>query len=158
MDQQTTPKLRQEIAEAIFNEAEQLRPSGTVRKRKKSSDLQVVGNILWISARSEIRGRSFDPSTDRLGGDPFTTEVCRHWIGLATNPPTSADVADLDQWATLSTHYVRQNRDTGYWGTHRGSWVENITVDGEVVLRVVSDSHYQDLPPKQATTEERRRL
>jgi hypothetical protein len=82
-----------------------------------------------------------------LSGDPYSGVVRYDWIGpKSTAPQKVSTQEELDAWASISLKYARENTDVGIWGVHSGSWVEDLTEDGTVVIRDVKGS-YQDEDP-----------
>jgi hypothetical protein len=95
-----------------------------------------------------------DQTTDRLSGDPYYAEIAYDWVGLAEAAPKSvSDPKDLDEWAIIKTHYVLENNDVGYWGSHNGEWVESVTEEGLVSVRSAS-GRYEDVDPVSTTSVE----
>lgn len=128
--------------------------SGSYREENSPDGIIIVKQVgiwLWVSVGLDMDGTTMDQTTDRLRGDPYEAEVRYDWIGLATTAPEKVSHTDqLDEWAKLSTSYVRENNDSGYWGSHNGKWVEKLLEDGTVTLRVAS-GRYQDAPPESTT-------
>ena len=126
-------------------------PEGTIT-------IKQVGGWLWLSVELYMEGTTMDQTTDRLGGDPYEAEVRYDWIGPAdTAPEKVSHPNELDEWAKLKTSYVRENNDSGYWGSHNGKWVDAFLEDGTVTLCVAS-GRYQDVPPESTTTIEEVKL
>jgi len=113
---------------------------------------------LWVKARIEYEGASWTPSTDRASGDPEDAHTWRDWIGLAESAPDKVSIPEeLDNWALLSTTYSRTYRDIQIpdpWGFHSGRWVEALSEDGIVTVRVVTEERFQDVSPETKTTTE----
>ncbi len=117
---------------------------------------QVLGPWLWIKSEADYEGTTTDPTTDRLGGDPYSARVVHHWIGKAKSAPSAvAHLEELNRWALLHTKYDRQYTDVGVWGTHTGCWVDSITPEGIVTLRIQSSRTFQDVSPMAETTSEK---
>jgi hypothetical protein len=122
-------------------------PEGSISQEK-------IGNWLWVKARLEISGTTMDQSTDRLRGDPYYAIVKHDWVGLANSAPkTAAKPGDLDEWAIVDVRYVLENNDSGYWGSHNGKWVESVSQEGEVTIRVAS-GRYEDVSPESVASTE----
>jgi len=111
------------------------------------------GAWLWVNSKADYSGATWDPSTDRLSGDPYSAHVYHDWVGdLKEAPKTIASVDELNSWALLHTRYKRQYTDVGSWGVHSGRWVDDITSEGIVKLRVESKMTFQDVSPVSETT------
>ncbi|MFW9920363.1 MAG: HEAT repeat domain-containing protein [Candidatus Thorarchaeota archaeon] len=107
---------------------------------------------LWIASKGEYEGKKWDWSTDRLSGDPYSAEVFRDWIGkMKSAPKQVSNIGDLDEWALLSTRYVREYTDVGSWGVHEDRFVEDVTSEGLVIVSVVGNRRFQDVPPSATT-------
>jgi len=116
-------------------------PEGDIR-------LQEIGDWLSIVAVFRWEGTTMDQTTDRLGGDPYIGIVRYDWIGpKKTAPEEVSTKEDLDEWASISLKYARENTDVGIWGVHQGSWVEDLKEDGTVKIRDVKGK-YQDEDPQ----------
>ncbi|MGY5875972.1 MAG: HEAT repeat domain-containing protein, partial [Candidatus Thorarchaeota archaeon] len=116
---------------------------------------QVLGPWLWIKSEADYEGATDDITTDRLSGDPYSAHVFHHWIGKAKSAPSVVShLEELDRWALFHTKYNRQYTDVGVWGTHTGCWVDSITPDGIVTLRIQSSHTFQDVSPQAETTTE----
>ena len=69
-------------------------------------------------------------------------------IGLIETAPTEAKTTEeLDEWAIQSLKYVRENNDAGSWGSHEGSYIEQMTKEGKLVIRE-QKGRYQDENPE----------
>jgi len=118
-------------------------------------DTKKVGHWIWISTRADYEGASWNPSTDRLKGDPYSAHVFNNWIGEAKSAPRKVSHLDeLDSWALLHTEYEREYTDVGSWGVHKGRWIESFSSDGIVTLRIHSNWRFQDVHPETETTSE----
>ena len=116
-------------------------------------ETQVLGPWLWIKSEADYEGSTSDPGTDRSGGDPYSAHVFHHWIGKAKSAPSEVlHLEELERWALIHTKYDRQYTDVGSWGTHTGYWVDSITPDGIVTLRIQSRERFHDVAPKAETT------
>ncbi len=126
---------------------------------------ETIAQWLWIKARIVYEGATTTPSTDRASGDPESAHAWWDWIGLAESAPASASVpADLDNWALFSTNYRRTYRDIqvpGPWGIHSGRWVEALSEEGIVQVRVVTGTfvsrnrsweQFRDVEPEDIAT------
>jgi HEAT repeat protein len=114
-----------------------------------------VRHWIWISTRADYEGATWDPSTDRLKGDPYSAHVFNNWIGEAKSAPKEfAHLEELDKWALIHTEYEREYTDVGSWGVHKGRWIESITPDGIVTLRIHANRRFQDVSPIVETTSE----
>jgi len=112
----------------------------------------VAGPWIWINSEADYEGRTMD-RTSGVSGDPYSAHVFHNWVGEVKSAPKSVKhLADLHNWALLHTEYVRQYTDTGSWGVHSGRWVDGITKEGIVSLRVESKSSFQDVSPRTETT------
>ncbi|UCD91573.1 MAG: hypothetical protein JSV43_04770, partial [Methanobacteriota archaeon] len=120
-----------------------------------------VGKWLWIKSRLVYEGATWDPSTDRLSGDPISVHAYRDWVGLVESAPKKVSTPDeLDSWALFSATYRRTYKDVQVpapWGTHKGRWVEKVTADGEVKV-LEADGRFQDVEPESTATVERIKL
>ncbi len=122
-------------------------PEGSITTEQK-------GQWLWVRARFGYTGSTMDQTTDRLGGDPYYAEIAFDWIGIEESAPKkAAKLEDLDDWAIIKTHYVLENNDVGYWGSHNGEWVESVTEEGIVTIRAAS-GRYEDVDPISTTSVE----
>ena len=109
---------------------------------------------LWVKSRVNYRGTSWTPSTDRLKGDRYEAHDWRDWIGLANSAPNVvSQPEELDEWALLSTVYLREYTDTGDWGRHKGRWVSDLQVDGTVTIYVAEGVFHDESPEKMAKIE-----
>ena len=114
-----------------------------------------VAHWIWISTRADYEGASWNPSTDRLKGDPYSAHVFNNWIGEAKSAPSNVSKLEaLNRWALFHTHYMREYTDVGSWGVHSGRWVHTVNPDGIVTLRINSSRTFQDVPPDVETTSE----
>jgi hypothetical protein len=115
-----------------------------------------VAQWLWVKARIAYEGATWGPATDRVLGDPESVHAWRDWIGLAESAPFAASTPeDLDKWALLSMTYSRTYRDIqvpGPWGIHSGRWVEELSEDGVVKVRVVTSERFRDVSPESMST------
>ncbi len=119
-------------------------PEGEVR-------LQHVG--LWLSVVVEITysGSTMDPTTDRVGGDPYSALARFDWIGPADTAPSEvSDQSELDDWALYKSRYAREYTDTGSWGVHKGSWLDGLDENGTVTYREATGP-FQDVAPESVT-------
>ncbi len=110
------------------------------------------GKWMFIKALVNYTGVTFDPSTDRLSGDPEDVHAWYTWIGLiATAPKKVSNPNELDKWAHLSTYYKLTFRDVQYpgpFGFHEGRMVKDFNPDeGVVELYVVTERRFQDEAP-----------
>ena len=112
-----------------------------------------LGKWLWVSSQADYEGRTWDPSTDRVSGDPYSAHTYHDWIGeVKSAPKTVAHTEELYDWALLHVGYERQYTDVGSWGVHSGRWVDDVTPEGIVKLRVESKRTFQDVAPVSETT------
>jgi HEAT repeat protein len=116
---------------------------------------EVAGPWLRVTSRADYEGATWDHSTDRLSGDPYSAHVFNDWVGEAKSAPSVvSDLEDLNKWALLHTMYERQYTDVGSWGVHVGRWIDSISPDGIVTLKVQSSRRFQDVSPVAETTSE----
>ena len=108
---------------------------------------QEIGKWLVIVLIYRWEGTTMDQTTDRLSGDPYYCVVRYDWIGLLETAPSKVKaVAELDEWAIHSLKYVRENTDVGAFGSHQGSYIEELKKDGALTLRD-QIGRYQDVDP-----------
>ena len=108
---------------------------------------QEIGKWLVIVLIYRWEGTTMDQTTDRLSGDPYYCVVRYDWIGLLETAPSKVKtVAELDEWAIHSLKYVRENVDVGAFGSHQGSYIEELKKDGALTLRD-QIGRYQDVDP-----------
>ncbi|MFW9965264.1 MAG: hypothetical protein ACFFCX_16950, partial [Candidatus Sifarchaeia archaeon] len=80
--------------------------------------------------------------------DPYIGVARYDWIGPKRTVPKEASTKEeLDEWASISLQYARENTDVGIWGVHQGSWVEDLKEDGLVKIRDVKGA-YKDEDPQ----------
>ncbi|TFH07320.1 MAG: hypothetical protein E4H14_08775 [Candidatus Thorarchaeota archaeon] len=109
---------------------------------------QEIGKWLVVVVIFRWEGTTMDQSTDRLSGDPYYAVVRYDWIGLIETAPSEAKIPEeLDNWAIHSLKYVRENNDAGAWGSHNGSYIDQMTKEGKVVIRD-QEGKYQDEDPE----------
>ena len=85
-----------------------------------SINAKVRGPWLWVSGHADISGASWDPSTDRASGDPYSAHIYRDWVGKKENAPESvAKYEELHEWALFHTRYELEYTDVGSWGKRR---------------------------------------
>lgn len=117
-----------------------------------------IGVWVYVTVDIMYEGTTMDQTTDRLSGDPYKAMVECGWIGLAeTAPKKVSKPEELDEWAKLSTRYVRENTDVGIWGEHDGSWIARLEEDGTVTLKEAS-GRFQDVDPESLATEKTLKL
>ena len=110
--------------------------------------VQEIGKWLVVTIVFRWEGTTMDQTTDRLSGDPYYGVVRYDWIGLMETAPSKVKIPkELDEWAIHSLKYVRENTDAGSWGEHEGSYIEQMTKDGKVVIRD-QKGRYQDVNPE----------
>lgn len=111
----------------------------------------LVGKWLCIKILLNYGGRTWDPSTDRLKGDPEDVHAWYSWIGLEKTAPAKVSKSDeLDNWAHISTCYKITFRDVQYpgpFGFHEGRMVKDFTPDGKGILYVATERRFQDEAP-----------
>jgi len=113
---------------------------------------------LWVKSRVNYRGASWNPSTDRVLGDRYEAHDWRDWIGLADSaPPKVSRPEELDEWALLTTIYLREYTDTGNWGRHKGRWVSDLQADGTATI-LIAEGVFHDVSPEKATKVEHVKL
>ncbi|NHJ46625.1 MAG: hypothetical protein FK733_02445 [Asgard group archaeon] len=124
-------------------------------------DRQVIpaGEWLFVKILVNYSGRTMDPSTDRLKGDPEDVHGWYTWIGLNdTAPKKVSKPEELDNWAHISTYYRLTFRDVQYpgpFGFHEGRMVKDFNPDkGTVDLYIVTERRFQDEAPISKTKEE----
>jgi len=106
------------------------------------------GIWLWVSSKTYYEGNTWDYTTDRLSGDPYSAEVFHNWIGKITSAPTDvSSLEDLTQWSLFHTRYVREFTDVGVWGVHEDRYVEDVALDGIVKVYSVGNRRFQDVSP-----------
>ncbi len=99
-----------------------------------------------------------DPSTDRLGGDPYSAYIHYDWIGsLKTAPLKVCEPKELDHWSVLNTRYVCEYTDVGVCGIHKGSYITNLEEDGSVTIRD-GEGKFEDVDPETLTSERKLKL
>ncbi|MHA1883224.1 MAG: HEAT repeat domain-containing protein [Candidatus Thorarchaeota archaeon] len=113
---------------------------------------KVAGPWIWIHSEADYEGATWDYTTDRLSGDPYSAHVFHDWVGeVKSAPKVVSKIEQLHEWALLHTDYKRQYTDVGSWGRHSGRWVDNITKEGIVSLRVESKRTFHDVSPTAET-------
>ncbi|TFH04535.1 MAG: hypothetical protein E4H14_14500 [Candidatus Thorarchaeota archaeon] len=115
---------------------------------ENAPSFQEIGKWLVVVVIFKWEGTTMDQSTDRLSGDPYYSVIRYDWIGLLETAPAKVKTPEeLDEWAIHSLKYVRENTDAGAWGVHVGSYIEQMTKDGKLVIRDQKGS-YQDENPE----------
>ncbi len=118
-----------------------------------SIDAKERSQWIWVTSRADYEGRTWDPSTDRVSGDPYSAHTYHDWIGdRKTAPKTVSKLVDLYEWALFHVGYNQEYTDVGSWGVHSGRWVNDVSPDGIVKLRVQSSRTFQDVSPVAQTT------
>ncbi len=113
---------------------------------------------LWIKSRVNYRGATWSPSTDRVSGDRYEAHEWRDWIGLANSAPTKVSrPEELEEWALLTTTYLREYTDWGEWGRHKGRWVKDLQADGTVTI-LIAEGVFHDVSPENTTKVEHLKL
>ncbi|MGY5858329.1 MAG: hypothetical protein RTU63_03095 [Candidatus Thorarchaeota archaeon] len=121
------------------------RPDG---KSENAPSFQEIGKWLVVVVIFRWEGTTMDQTTDRLSGDPYYCVVRYDWIGLLETAPSEAKtIEEMDDWAVESLKYVRENTDAGTWGVHQGSYIEQMTKEGKLVIRDQKGA-YQDENPE----------
>ena len=109
---------------------------------------------LWVKSRVNYRGARWNPSTDRLKGDRYEAHNWRDWIGLIDYTPNKTSrPEELDEWALLTTTYLREYTDTGNWGRHSGRWISDLKTDGTVTIFIAEGVFHDVSPEKKAKKE-----
>jgi len=117
--------------------------------------IKEIGTWLWVSAHADYEGHRWDPSTDRLKGDPYSARVELHWIGRIDSAPERVSCFDeLHQWAIFCTRYKQEYTDVGEWGVHSDRYVTDVTSDGIVSIRTASNRTFHDVHPTVETRQE----
>ena len=130
-----------DTAEGAYPAMELEEPTGEITTKR-------VGVWIWVKYRASTEGASWNHSTDRLKGDPYEAMAWRDWIGLVNTAPSKVSSPEaLDAWALYKTEYLREYTDVGIWGRHSGSWVEDMSKDGEVKVHEVSLRTFHDVEP-----------
>jgi hypothetical protein len=112
-----------------------------------SISFQEIGKWLVVVVVFRWEGTTMDQTTDRLSGDSYYCVVRYDWIGLIETAPSKADTPEeLDKWADQSLKYVRENNNVGAWGSHNGSYVEELKEDGTLIVRD-QKGRYEDVDP-----------
>jgi len=120
-------KFTKSLRQALIKEVENV-PSEWLRVKedgppKVKIKTKVVKPWMWVASIANHSGVEWDPSTDRVLGDPFSKSVFHHWVGEAKSAPKVASyLEDLNEWALL---YTRE------WS--RGRVVDKITKKGIVM-------------------------
>ncbi len=113
--------------------------------------IALIDKWLGIKITVNVKGRTMDPSTDRLKGDPEDVHAWYDWIGIAeTAQKGIKNLEDLDNWAHLATRYKITFRDVqhpGPFGFHEGRMVKNFTASGIAEIYVVDERRFQDESP-----------
>ncbi|MFX0101374.1 MAG: HEAT repeat domain-containing protein [Candidatus Hodarchaeota archaeon] len=113
---------------------------------------QVAGPWLWVISRANYDGITLDPTAETDGYD-YSADVVHNWIGEAqTAPKTVSYPGELQDWAILHTIYTREVDGVGWWGSHEGRWVSEVTPEGIVKLHVVSNPFFKHVHPDSETT------
>jgi len=112
-----------------------------------SISFQEIGKWLVVVVVFRWEGTTMDQTTDRLSGDPYYCVVRYDWIGLIETAPSKIEAPkELDKWADQSLKYVRENNDAGAWGSHSGSYIEELKEDGTLIIRD-QKGRYEDVDP-----------
>ncbi|HUT82745.1 MAG TPA: hypothetical protein VMZ29_16235 [Candidatus Bathyarchaeia archaeon] len=131
-----------------------LTPSGPPTCKIESHNMD---KWLGIKALVNYNGRTMDPSTDRVSGDPEDAHAWYDWIGLAATAPKSVKHPDeLNTWAHLATYYRITFRDVQYpgpFGFHSGRLLKDFTKSGIAEVYVVTEERFQDEAPVSKTKE-----
>ncbi len=118
-----------------------------------------IGDWLWIKTTAGISGRTWDPSTDRAKGDPYSASTYNFWVGISKTIPKNIDHKyELDEWALVRYVYEDQDTDIGVWGLHAGGYITEVKQDGTVIFRQVTNEAYQDVSPSTKTERKTTRL
>lgn len=131
-------------------------PDGPVRVRIQPKE---IGDWLWISTTASISGRTWDPSTDRVKGDPYGASTYNYWVGISKTLPEEIEHKyELDEWALVRFVYDDQDTDIGVWGLHAGGYISEVKKDGTVIFHQVTNEAYQDVSPSTQTERKSTRL
>ncbi len=101
-------KFTKSLRQALINEVENV-PSEWLRVKEDGSPkvkikTKVVKPWMWVASTANHSGVEWDPSTDRVLGDPFSKSAFHHWVGEAKSAPKVAShLEDLNDWALLYT-------------------------------------------------------
>jgi len=140
-------KLEDEV-DSEWSELGSFTPDGPGITNRKIS---LIEKWLCIKITVNVKGRTMDPSTDRLKGDPEDVHTWYDWIGLAeTVPKVIKKPDDLDNWAHLATRYKLTFRDVQYpgpFGFHEGRMVKNFDKTGIAEVYEVTERRFQDEAP-----------
>ncbi|MHA2424987.1 MAG: HEAT repeat domain-containing protein [Candidatus Thorarchaeota archaeon] len=153
-------KFNQSVIEALIDEVESVQGNYGASFEEDgpptaSIDAKVRGTWLWVSGRSNYEGATWDPSTDRASGDPYSAHVVRDWVGKKDTAPASvSSYEELHEWALFHTRYEREYTDVGVWGVHKDRYVTDVTKEGIVKLNVVSNRRFQDVSPSSETVDD----
>ncbi|MDF1539496.1 MAG: hypothetical protein P1Q69_11405 [Candidatus Thorarchaeota archaeon] len=104
-------KFKKTIIKALIDEVESVQggygasfeedgpPTASINAKKR-------GTWLWVSGRADYEGATWDYSTDRALGDPYSAHVSRHWIGKSESAPSIvSSYEELNEWALFHTRY-----------------------------------------------------
>ncbi|MHA1480895.1 MAG: HEAT repeat domain-containing protein, partial [Candidatus Thorarchaeota archaeon] len=150
-------KFKDSLRSALIIEVEDLQKSYGARFEEDGPPeltikTKVAGRWLWVTSKADYEGNTWDYTTDRLSGDPYSAHVFHDWVGEAKTAPKSvSQPKDLHNWALLHTGYKRQYTDVGSWGVHTGRYLDDVTSEGIVKLRVESNRTFHDVSPSAET-------
>jgi len=151
-------KFKSSIKKALISEVEGVQGSYGARFEEDGPPTSTItakrrGTWLWVTSQADYEGNTWDYTTDRAGGDPYSAHVVHDWIGKReTAPTTVSDLDELDSWALLHTRYEQEYTDVGAWGVHSDRYVRDVSSDGIVKVNVVSNRRFQDVSPVSETT------
>jgi len=122
-------KFTKSLRQALINEVEnvphewlRVKEDGPPKVRIKT---KVAKPWMWVTSSAVHSGVEWDPSTDRVLGDPFSKSESHDWVGeVKSAPKVMSHLEDLNEWALLHT------RDR-HWP--RGRAVDHITKQGIVM-------------------------
>ena len=105
-----------------------------------------IGSWLWVKAR--ISGYFIEKWYSRADSErtQHSMKFSHDWIGLSENTPSRVTrPEELETWALLSTAYEYHEHDPKYVSNSlnvkcSGRWVEDISEDGRVTIKIVSES------------------
>ncbi|MHA1909291.1 MAG: HEAT repeat domain-containing protein, partial [Candidatus Thorarchaeota archaeon] len=153
-------KFNQSIIKALIDEVESVQGSYGASFEEDgpptaSINAKVRGTWLWVSGRADYEGATWDPSTDRASGDPYSAHVKRDWVGRKDTAPASvSSYEELNDWALIYTRYESEYTDVGVWGVHKDRYVRDVTKDGIVKVNIVTNRRFQDVSPSSQTVDD----
>ncbi|MFW9851171.1 MAG: HEAT repeat domain-containing protein, partial [Candidatus Thorarchaeota archaeon] len=153
-------RFKKSVIEALIDEVEDVQSGYGASFEEDgpptaSINAKMLGRWLWVSGRADYEGATWDQSTDRASGDPYSAHVFRDWVGKKkTAPTTVSSYEELHEWSLFHTRYEQEYTDVGSWGVHKDRYIRDVSEKGVVTINAVSNRRFQDVSPSSETVDD----